>query len=119
MKEKLRPETIIISGTSRLPENVTSHHVFGFFTIDIEIDSESETIVDFACTLVPKLVEKVLSDSMVGYLFDDGIKNAIEKLEKRFYGSTKRAIISGIEDAYKWHHIYRSEHDNPRHVEKK
>lgn len=119
METKLRPETLIISGTSRLPENVTSQHVYGFFTIDVEIDPESETIVDFACTLVPKLVEKVLSDSMVGYPFEEGLKNAIDKLEKRFYGSTKRAIISGIEDAYKWYHQYQTERDNPRHVKKR
>lgn len=107
MEEKLRPETLIFTGTARLPENVTSSYVYGFFSIDIEIDPYTDQIVDIACTLVPRLVEKVLCDCMVGYSFEEGVKNSIEKLESRFFSSTKRAIISAIEDAYKWYCRYK------------
>jgi hypothetical protein len=102
MEKKLRAETLIITGTARLPENVTANHVYGFLSIDIEIDPHTDMVVDFACTLIPKLVEKVLSDCLVGYPFEEGIQNCMQKLETRFYSSTKRAIIAAIEDAYKW-----------------
>ncbi len=108
MEKKLRPETIIITGTSRLPENVTSGYVYGFLSIDIEIDPHSGMVVDYACTLMPKLVEKILSDCLLGYPFEEGIENCIQKLEKRFFSSTKRAIMAAIEDAYKWYHRYKT-----------
>ncbi|KMQ50550.1 hypothetical protein CHISP_2543 [Chitinispirillum alkaliphilum] len=79
-----------------------------FFSIDIEIDpAKDDLIVDFACTLVPKLVERVLSDSLIGYPFEEGIRNAEDKLEVRFFSSTKRAIIAAIEDTYKWYQKYK------------
>jgi len=108
MEKKLRPETFIITGTARLPENVTSAYVYGYLSIDIEIDPYSDQVVDFACTLIPKLVDKILSDCLIGYTFEEGIRNCIEKIENRFYSSTKRAIIAAIEDAYKWYQKYKA-----------
>ena len=112
MEKKLRAETLIITGTSRLPENVTANHVYGFLSIDIEIDPQSDQVVDFACTLVPKLVEKVLSDCLVGYPFEEGIKNCLAKLDTRFFSSTKRSIMAAIEDAYKWYQRYKDQISN-------
>ena len=107
MGKKLVPETVVFTGSARLPENVTGGHVYGVFSIDIEVDTASETIVDFACTLIPRLVEKVLSDSLVGYPFDEGIRSTIQELNKRFYSSTKRAMLAALEDADKWYQIYK------------
>ncbi|MHA2315293.1 MAG: DUF3870 domain-containing protein, partial [Candidatus Hermodarchaeia archaeon] len=53
MKYNIRPETIIVAGSARLPEEVTAKHVFGCITIELEIDLVDYTIVDFSCTLVP------------------------------------------------------------------
>ena len=33
----LRPETVIIAGSPRLPENITAEHVFGYITIELEV----------------------------------------------------------------------------------
>jgi len=102
-KYTLRPETIVISGSSRLPENITTKHVFGYFSIEMEVDPVDFKIVDVSCTLLPFLGEKILHNSLLGYKVEEGIKNAIEQLERRFFSVTKRAIIAALEDAYKWY----------------
>lgn len=102
-KYKLRPETIIVSGSSRLPENITAKHVFGYFSIELEVDPVDFKIVDVSCTLLPFLGEKILHNALLGYQIEEGIKNAIEQLERRFYSVTKRAIIAALEDAYTWY----------------
>ena len=102
-KYKLRPETIVIAGSARLPENITAKHVFGYFSIELEVDPVDFKIVDVSCTLLPFLGEKILHSSLLGYQIEEGIKNAIEQLERRFYSVTKRAIIAALEDAYKWY----------------
>ena len=37
-KYSSRPQTVVIAGSARLPENVTAKHVFGYITIELEID---------------------------------------------------------------------------------
>ncbi len=102
-KYKLRPDTIVVAGSARLPENITAKHVFGYFAIEIEIDLLDSKIVDVSCTVLPSLGEKILYSALLGNKVEEGIKNAIEQLERRFFSVTKRAIIAALEDAYKWY----------------
>jgi len=45
-KCNLRPETVIIADSARLPENITAKHVFGYLTIELEVGPVDLTIVD-------------------------------------------------------------------------
>jgi len=102
-KYKPRPETVVIAGSARLPENITAKHVFGYITIELEIDPVDSTIVDISCTLLPFLGEKILHSALLGNKVDEAIQSAIAQLDKRFYSVTKRAVIAALEDAYRWY----------------
>lgn len=102
-KCKLRPDTIVIAGSARLPENITAKHVFGYVTIELEIDPVDSKIVDISCTLLPFLGEKILCNALLGNNIDKALEDAIEELERRFFSVTKRAVIAALEDAYKWY----------------
>lgn len=99
----LRPETIIVAGSARLPEEVTAKHVFGCITIELEIDPVDSTIVDVSCTLVPSLGGKILHNALLGNKVEEGIEKAIIQLDRRFFNVTRRALIAALEDAYKWY----------------
>ena len=99
----LRPETIIVAGSARLPEEVTAKHVFGCITIELEIDLVDYTIVDFSCTLVPSLGGKILHNALVGSTVEEGIEKAITQLDRRFFNINRRAVIAALEDAYRWY----------------
>jgi hypothetical protein len=98
-----RPETIIVAGSARLPEEVTAKHVFGCITIELEIDLFDDTIVDFSCTLVPSLGGKILHNALVGSTVGEGIEKAITQLDRRFFNVNRRAVIAALEDAYRWY----------------
>jgi len=100
-KYNLRPETIIIVGSARLPEDVTAKHVFGCITIELEIDPVDSKIVDISCTLVPSLGEKILRNALLGNKIDEGIEEAIIQLDTRFFNVTRRAVIAALEGAYR------------------
>ena len=102
-KDKLRPDTIIIAGSARLPENTTAKHISGFFSIELEIDPVDCKIVDVSCTMLPSLGEKIVYNILLGNEVKEGIRDAIQQLERRFFSVTKRAIIAALEDAYKWY----------------
>ena len=99
----LRPETIIVAGSARLPEEVTAKHVFGCITIELEIDPVDSTIVDISCTLVPSLGGKILHNALVGSTVEEGIEKAITQLDRRFFNINRRAVIAALEDAYRWY----------------
>ncbi len=103
MKYNLRPETVVIAGSARLPENITAKHVFGYITIELEIDPVDDTIVDVSCTLLPFLGEKILYNALLGSKFDEAIEDAVIQLDRRFFSVTKRAVIAALEDAYRWY----------------
>ena len=75
---KLKADTIIIAGSSRLPENITAKHVFGYLTIELEINSVDSVIVDVSCTLLPSLGKKMLRKALLGNKIEEGIDNAIK-----------------------------------------
>ena len=102
-KDKLRPETIIVAGSARLPENIAVRHVFGYFAVELEIDPVDCKIIDVSCTMLPSLGEKIVYNALLGNEVEEGIKNAIQQLERRFFSVTKRAVIAALEDAYKWY----------------
>ena len=105
----LRPETIIVAGSARLPEEVTAKHVFGCITIELEIDLVDSTIVDISCTLVPSLGGKILHNALVGSTVEEGIEKAITQLDRRFFNINRRAVIAALEDAYRWYKKYLKE----------
>jgi len=96
-----RPKTLIFSGNARLPENVTAKHVFGYLSIELEVDPVNFKIADVSCTLLPSLGEKVLVNALMGCEIEEGIKNAVSEIESRFFSTTKRAIIAAVEDAHR------------------
>ena len=102
-KYKSRPDTIIIAGRARVPEGITAKHVFGCLTIELEVDPVNSVVVDISCTLVPHLGEKILSNALLGNKIEEGIKEAITQLNKRFFNVIRRALIAALEDAYRWY----------------
>jgi len=102
-KDKLRPDTIIVAGSARLPENIAARHVFGYFVVELEIDPVDCNIIDVSCTMLPSLGEKIVYNALLGNEVEEEIKNAMQQLERRFFSVTKRAVIAALEDAYKWY----------------
>ena len=105
-KYNSRPDTIIIAGTARLPEGITAKHVFGCLTIELEIDPVNSVVVDISCTLVPHLGEKILQGALLGNRVEEGIEETINQLNRRFFNTTKKAVIAALRDAYKWYKKY-------------
>ncbi len=106
-------QTIIFSGNSRFPENVSAKHVSGFLTVEVEVDLADMKILAVSCTLVPSsLGEKLLSDLLVGRCIGDGVKDVVQEIDARLFSSTKKAIIAALEDLYRKYLEYVKEQKN-------
>ncbi len=102
-KYNLRPETIVIAGSARLPKSITGKHFSRYIAIEFEIEPANSKVVDIYCTLLPFVEKEILYQACLGNKIDTGIEKAIEQLDKRFFGKTKRPIINALKDAYRWY----------------
>ncbi len=101
MKYNLRPETIVIAGSARLPQSITGKNFSSYIAIEFEIEPSNSKVVDIYCTLLPFVEKEILYQACLGNKIETGIEKAIEQLDKRFFGTTKRPIIKALEDAYR------------------
>jgi len=102
-KHNLRPETIAIAGFARLPQSITGKHFSSYIAIEFEIEPADSKVVDIYCTLLPFVEKEILYQACLENKIDTGIEKAIEQLDKRFFGTTKKPIINALEDAYRWY----------------
>jgi len=102
-KHSLRPETIVIAGFARLPQSITGKNFSSYIAIEFEIEPANSKVVDIYCTLLPFVEKEILYQASLGNKIDAGIEKAIEQLDKRFFGTTKKPIINALEDAYRWY----------------
>jgi len=100
-KSRLRPDTIVIAGFGRLPQNITGKNSSSYIAVEFEIEPADSKIVDIYCTLLPFVEKEILYKACLRNRIAAGIEEAIEQLDKRFFGATKRAIITALEDAHR------------------
>ena len=92
---------MVIGGFAKLPERLTGKNSYSFIAIEFEIDSTDWKVLDIYCTLLPFVEKEILYKACMGKNIDEGIEKALEQLNKRFCGATKRTIIAALEDAYR------------------
>ena len=97
------PKTIVVSGYESFTRDIAAQNGLDHFCIDLELDPVDFEIVDFACTKMAGLAEKILRDALLGYKVKEGVKNAIDQVEKRLSFPFKSGIIACFEDANKWY----------------
>ena len=98
-RDNSKAETIVVSGTARLPKEVIGEGGVGCLWIELELTAGDSKIIDFSCTMVSPLGKKILRNTLLGHEIEEGIKNTINEIEKRFFSVIKRATIAALEDA--------------------
>jgi len=101
LEKKSGQDTMVIGGFAKLPERLTGKNSCSFIAIEFEINSADWKVLDVYCTLLPFVEKEILYQACMGKRIDEGIEKTLEQLNKRFYGTTKRAIIAALEDAYR------------------
>ena len=103
-ESRLRPDTIIITGVARLPDNMSNNHLSNIITIEAEVDPINFKVVDLACSFPSHLLHKILCHAMINETIENGLQQTIMEIENRFFSITQRATIAALEDIYKnWH----------------
>ncbi|MDR1978848.1 MAG: DUF3870 domain-containing protein [Synergistaceae bacterium] len=89
-------ETIFISSHVKLPTNTTSQEIYKILVIAVEVDIRTGVIMRAELSLVTELGRDFISNMTHGYNMNDGVDGLIEKLQKRYFGYSRKAIETGF-----------------------
>ncbi len=103
-----RRETIIVGGYAQFPEGITGHEVFGVLGMGLEVDAKTGEIVGCDASFVTEQPRDFLRGVVIGKNIEkNGIQEAVEEINRRYFARGKKAIISALYDASNNYAIYK------------
>lgn len=95
------PDTVYFVHYSKLPDDMSASYVHKFVGVGFLINTKTGIIEDVMVTLISDLCKEFLAYLMIGHNIDrDGVDELIERVEKRFFGASQKAIIVCIKGIY-------------------
>jgi len=99
-EKQVENNTIFITAHAKLPNAITAEKLYEVIAIGVEVESETGVIVDSDCTLATNVGRNFFKKLTTGYCLFNGIDPLIQKFEKRYYGSARKAIITALKLLY-------------------
>ncbi len=100
--------TLLFTGHARLPGNIVSGTGTDVLSLELEVDSSTDLVINASCTYLPALGTKLILDVLIGY----DLKNTLSALEgeirSRFFGAAQKAVIAALEKAYEGYLRYKN-----------
>lgn len=98
--------TIIFCGFAKLPANASLPQTSGSLALELEVDPYDMRIVDAACTSIPALGQKFLTNLVVGRYMEEGLSAIESEIRTRYFSVTQRALIAAVEDLLRQYREY-------------
>ena len=110
MQQNRRPTpNYFVIGESRTNADNAITKLYGSFFMAFEVDELTEEILDFSCTHTLDTTERYLCKLFTGQNFP-GVDAWLEgTLERRYCGSSRRAILIAYRDALKRYRFLKKE----------
>lgn len=99
-EEGLAQKTLFFTGYAKLPLTLTAAKLYEVIAVAVTVDPETSEILDADCTLATALGRNFFKSLVQGYFLDDGIEGLERKLEERYHGSARRALITCLHNIY-------------------
>ena len=93
--------SVYVIGESRTNEDNAITKTYGSFYMAFEVHDVTFEVLDFSCTHTINATERFLAKMFLGERFPD-IENWLEgELERRYGGSSRKAVVVAYRDALK------------------
>ena len=94
----LNTNSEVFCGVARLPREMAAAEPSAYLAVELEIDMESQIIVDVACTAFPLLCESIVKTLLIGKDPIAGINEAKSILEERYHSIGKAVVMAAIQN---------------------
>lgn len=105
---KCNENTIYVIGNSKSQQNNPITHVYGQFFMGFLIDDLSDTIIDVECNAIISITNDILKAIFIGKNILANYEYLKNTVEKRYLGSSQKAILVAFKDAQKKYCDYKS-----------
>ncbi len=94
-----RRKTVLTTGHCRSPEGTALHEEHRFIGVALEVDYESDIIVDADFTFITQLSREFFRRLLIGYDLKNGMEPLKVEFEERFLAPSQEAIFMAIKVA--------------------
>ncbi|KKI90426.1 hypothetical protein WQ54_20950 [Bacillus sp. SA1-12] len=101
MTEQLKMKTVLVTGYAKAPQGSAMFEIYKTSGIVLEIDYETNVIVNAEFTFVTNLARDFLSRLIVGYDLSKGLESLIQRIEAHYYTQSTNSVIVAVKAAYK------------------
>ncbi|HZJ98740.1 MAG TPA: DUF3870 domain-containing protein [Tissierellaceae bacterium] len=94
-------DTIYFVSYSKLPQEISATYVHKVVGVGFLINTKTGIIEHAMVTLISDLCKEFLAHLIVGHNIEkDGIDEIVEKVEKRFFGYSQKAVVVAMKGAH-------------------
>lgn len=94
-------KTVLVTGYAKAPQGTVMYEISKHAGIVLEINLNSNVIINAEFTFVTDLAKDFFRRLLVGYDLTDGINDLIEHIERNYYAPSTSAIIVALKAAYR------------------
>lgn len=105
---------ILFSGYARLPQGTASSEMYKVMALVLLVDIRTGMIVDADCTLSVPISERFVKKALVGGNLRDNLEELIQRLNRTYQGTAKKAIITALRVIADKYHVFVSQDANQR-----
>ncbi|MDD2481325.1 MAG: DUF3870 domain-containing protein [Lutispora sp.] len=98
---KYAKDTTYIIGNSKSQQNNPITHVYGVFFMGFVVNSQTEEIIDVECNSILPLTNEFVKTLFIGKSIRHDYYQIRAEVEKRYLGSSQKAILVAFKDAQK------------------
>lgn len=101
MTKKLQElNTVLVTGYAKAPQGTAMYEQYKHSGIVLEVDIESNIIVDAEFTLITDLAQDFFRKLLVGYDLSKGIEDLIKRIEQHYFAPSTNSVIIALKTAY-------------------
>jgi hypothetical protein len=100
MTKQFELKTVLVTGYAKAPQGSAMYEIYKTSGIVLEIDIETNVIVNAEFTFVTDLARDFLSRVLVHYDLTNGLDDLIKRIETHYYTPSTNSVIVALKAAY-------------------
>ncbi|MEH7086940.1 DUF3870 domain-containing protein [Neobacillus drentensis] len=93
--------TVLVTAYAKAPQGSAMYEVYKHAGIILEIDPNTNLIINAEFTFLADLTKDFFRRMMVGYDLSKGIDDLIQRVEKHYFAPSTNSVIVALKAAYK------------------
>ncbi|QGP90996.1 hypothetical protein MGLY_03190 [Neomoorella glycerini] len=104
----LKGKSVLFSGKAQVPKLTTAYETVKVVTVVLEIDWDSEQIINADFSLYSSVSVEFLRNIVKGYNLKGGLDSLLAEVKSRFHAFSQGAVIQALQIAYERYRDFRT-----------